>query len=208
LYKNRKELKITGYMAQNYNDKWKELSKDNFFFEGKLQAEALNKYITINNSVMEFGCGNGRILMFINAAKKYGVDVWQSFLDMIIDKEIIEIKSDGYNFDTTKIDSIDFIYSLMVFQHTKKADHVDMIRMLYNLLSKSGKLLIQFPKKSSSYYKQTEFVNTYTKDEIKNYCIICKIENYTISEDNLIGYKDGLTSLKTKTREYFLIINK
>jgi SAM-dependent methyltransferase len=209
-------------MGKDYNSmwcgfakesKWREYilpkrSDEEFYLEGELQAEALKKYITEFDSVLEFGCGIGRVLCNINSDKKTGVDVCQEFLDKIPDPNIVKIKSDGRSILGIDNESVDFIYSLMVFQHTKKEDHVNTLGRLYEILANGGKMLIQFPQNPNSYYKQSEFVNIYTKEEIISYCEACGITNFEILEDNLVGYGDGLVTPDTVNREYFLIINK
>lgn len=208
----------------NYNQFWLDASKttnwrdyilpkrtiDEFNNEGLLQANNLKKYYEENDVVLEFGCGIGRVIKQINVkdSNKIGVDVCQKFLDEI-KIPIKKIKTDGIKINGVLNESVDFIYSLMVFQHINKNDHISLLKQLYGFLKPEGTMLIQFPKKENSkYYRQGKFVNIYSYDEIKSYCDSIDIANFKIEEGNLIGYGDGLINVNTENREYFLEIKK
>jgi cyclopropane fatty-acyl-phospholipid synthase-like methyltransferase len=207
---------------KNYHNFWKNIGQKNswreyilpkrndtsFFNEGKLEAKHLSEYLGADyDSILEYGCGIGRILKNFNCKTKVGVDVCQAYLDKIDDKTIIKIKTDGHSVDYAD-NTIDRIYSIMVFQHTNKEDHTQMIKNLYNILSDGGVMLIQFPQNPNDYYRDTSFVNIYSIDEIKGYCKAANINNFDIIEENLVGYGDGLTNAQSNKREYFLIIRK
>lgn len=208
---------------KNYDDFWlKASNKSNwreyilpkrntkeFNNEGILEASNLNKYYNNKDIVLEFGCGIGRVLQQINVddKNKIGVDVCQKFLDEI-KSPIKKIKTDGVFINGIEDNSVNFIYSLMVFQHINKNDHITLLKQLYSFLSVGGKMLIQFPKYENTYYKQGSFVNLYTYDEIVGYCNDIGATNFTISDGNLVGYGDGLVNDNTKNREYFLLIKK
>jgi ubiquinone/menaquinone biosynthesis C-methylase UbiE len=203
-------------MRKDYNEFWKEIAKKKdwinyilptrtdkeFWDEGKKQAEVLSKFIKPDFKVVDLGCGIGRVLTFISAKYRIGVDVCQEFLDKIKDKDIIKLKTDGRGINIDN-NAVDFVYSLMMFQHTSKEDHHFYIEEIYRILRTGGKALIQFPKEG--YYKQSSFVNTYTWKELIR--IAKPFKKFTIKEDNLVGYGDR-ANLTDKTREYFLILEK
>ena len=94
-------MKNTNNNMGNYDTFWKGVSKTpswreyilpkrtetEFFNEGKQQATVLNDLNLFDetSSILEFGCGIGRVLKYINTndTNKTGVDVCQAYLDKI-----------------------------------------------------------------------------------------------------------------------------
>lgn len=208
-------------IMKEYNDFWKnKSSKDNwrefilpkrsdeeFYNEGQLQANFLSNFYYKSSTVLEFGCGIGRVIQCIKAVNRIGVDVCQEFLDRIPDT-IQKIKTDGVIIPNVNEESIDFIYSLMVFQHINKNDHVEILNQLYSFLRPGASMLIQFPTNSNNYYHQNEFVNVYSEEEISDYMSKIGANDYSIKTGNLVGYSDGLVDETTPHREYFVLIKK
>lgn len=184
-------------------------TKKEFVDEGKKQAKILAKYIESNYVVLEFGCGVGRVIQQIDVPieNKIGVDVCQAFLDKI-EQPITKVKTDGLTIDGIENESVDFVYSLMVFQHINKNDHVSLLKQLFGFLKSGQTMLIQFPKKDADgYYVQTEFVNIYTEEEIKQYAEEIGA-NLTIELGNLIGYGDKVDTKTYMPREFFALFKK
>jgi trans-aconitate methyltransferase len=208
-------------IMKNYDEFWKnKASKDNwrefilpkrsneeFYNEGQTEAGFLSSFYHKSSTVLEFGCGIGRVLQYINANNRIGVDVCQEFLDKIPDT-IQKVKTNGLIIPHVNEESIDFIYSLMVFQHINKNDHVQLLNQLYSFLKPQGKMLIQFPTNLNEYYHQGKFVNVYSKEEISEYMSKIGASDYSIKTGNLVGYGDGLVDKTTPHREYFVLIKK
>ena len=68
---------------------------DRFWEEGKLQAKEIQPKIKETDTVLEYGCGVGRILTNIKCKKKYGADISKNYLDRIEDEKIIPLNSNG-----------------------------------------------------------------------------------------------------------------
>lgn len=206
--------------------RWHELSKeqnsleyilpkrdfDRFWEEGRLQAEELQKNINADDVVLEFGCGVGRILTNIKCKAKFGSDISKSYLDRIQDENITTLNSDGKRLEL-KNETIDFIYSIMVFQHIPYEYHTEIFKELLRVLKKGGELYIQFPKKTDkffSYYKETDFVNTYSVGDI--YDIIHPLKrnfsDFDIEEGNLVAYGENGNFMPDENLEYFLTLVK
>lgn len=193
--------------------KWRDFilpnrSDNQFYEEGQYEAEIMNGfYFNEGDIVLEFGCGIGRVIQNIKAKKRIGVDVCQEFLDKI-PEPIKKIKTDGTTIKGVKKESVDFIYSLMVFQHINKKDHLKILKQLYSFAKPGGQILIQFPNNHNGYYRQTKFVNVYSKEEIINLMADLGVDSFSLRTGNLVGYKDGLSTPQTPHREYFLLIKK
>jgi len=216
-------LKETSNIMSHYHEFWEFHSlQDNwreyilpkrsdleFYNEGVLESEKLNNsgLFSNNATVLEFGCGVARVLKHINVPheNKIGVDVCQSYLDKITEP-IKKIKTDGIVIPDMEKESVDFIYSLMVFQHINKKDHKTLINQLYDFLKPGGKMYIQFPTDTNDYYTSSPFVNLYSIDELTSY--FDKSMDIEIETGNLCGYGDGLVSLDTPHREYFVTVKK
>lgn len=174
-----------------------------FWQEGETQARAIQPLIPPDSVVMEYGCGVGRVLRNIEAKKRIGVDVCPEWLEIAASFGLETAPTDGINI-TLPSGSVDFIYSLMVFQHCPKENHIAMLKELMRVLSPGGRMEIQFPRKESGYYKASNFVNVYTYAEIQTMMHSAGIEKYTITEWDLAGYADGGSG----KREYLLSIEK
>ena len=71
-------------------DNWQEYilpkrSPDGFHREGYLQALELMSWWPMEGTVLEHGCGVGRVLQHVEAKRRIGVDVSQRFLDRLPD---------------------------------------------------------------------------------------------------------------------------
>jgi len=208
-------------MYKDYNKMWEVLAaKKNwrdfilpkrtdkeFWQEGKEQAKFLQPFIGTNDIVVDLGCGIGRVIKFIEAKKKIGVDICQDFLDKIDDRSIIKIKSNGKDLKDIKDNSIDFLYSLMTFQHIRKEDCKFYMKDIYRVIRPLGKAFIQIPKFDSGYYKSSGFVNLYSEKELETLVSESPFKKYRIEQGNLVGYIDRNKDTCRK-REYFLILTK
>lgn len=183
---------------------------DRFWEEGVLQANEIQPFIKPYYTVLEYGCGVGRILTNIECKKKYGVDISKSYLDRIEDPNIIPLQT-KMNSIEMKSKTVDFIYSIMVFQHIPIEFHRDIFSELMRVLKDGGKMYIQFPKKTTefhAYYKDTDFVNTYSVGDIYEIIHGFRMKGFSISEGNLVAYGENGTFIPKKNLEYFLEITK
>jgi SAM-dependent methyltransferase len=173
-------------------------TNEEFEKEGTLEAKNISKFIDKNDVVLEYGCGNGRILKYITANRKIGLDICKSY----IEKAKADKTSEYYLVDEFKGDA-DFIYSISVFQHNTNSERLKMLKNIKNLLTKRGRVLISFPHENSTNYKETEFVHKFTKSEIETYGKL--FSDFEILEGNLVNYGDGRPC---KYNEYFLLATK
>ena len=168
-------------------------TEEEFWAEGVEQAKVLQEWIDPEDTVLDFGCGVGRVLRNIEARERIGVDVSPVYLHEGA-KYFIALQSDGSNIPV-KFGTIDFLYSLMVFQHCDKTDHVGLLNEVIWALKSGGTALIQFPREG--YYHQAPGLNTYEREEIEAWAGDVP---HTIRPWSLVRYHDGVH----KGREWLL----
>lgn len=215
------KARVKKILPHSYVGKWKQLSDrsdwreyilpnrtdQQFWQEGEGQAMILQDYINKKtDTVLDFGCGIGRVIKFIQAREKIGVDVSQKFLNRIREENIRKIHYDGRKIKTLDDKSVDFIYSIMVFQHCRKKDHSVFLRELRRIMKDSAKCYIQFPSSKSNYYKQSSFVNIYSRNELEKLFKKVGFTKYTISKGNLPDYGNKIDF--SINHEYFAILSR
>jgi ubiquinone/menaquinone biosynthesis C-methylase UbiE len=128
-----------------------------FWDEGKVQAAEIQLLIPENAVVMEYGCGVGRILKNIEAKALIGVDVSWNFLLEAERRGIKVVLTDGVEMNIPD-DSIDFVFSIMTFQHCDRDDIPFILGEIRRVLRPDGGALLHFPR-SQDYYNP-EYVYT------------------------------------------------
>ena len=103
-----------------------------------------DKYLSINDKVLDFGCGNGR---FYPSFKKQNVD----YLGIDISSKLIEIAKQKYpkaNFKVSSIElipnrSFDKIYSIAVLHHIPSCDlRLNFLKEIKRSLKDNGSLIL------------------------------------------------------------------
>jgi len=90
-----------------------------------------------DETVLEYGCGNGRILKHIKPNKCYGVDIVPDFV-----QECKEQGLNSYLLEDFK-ETVDKVYSLTVFIHLKKHQAEDALKYIHNHLKEGGRAFLQ-----------------------------------------------------------------
>jgi len=106
---------------------------------GKKNAEYTIYEIDLqtDESIMEYGCGNGRILRWLNNYDAYGVDIVPDFV-----REANELGCRAYvleNFDIC----VDKVYSLTVFIHLRHSQAETALNYIHAHLNNGGRAYIQ-----------------------------------------------------------------
>ncbi len=107
----------------------------------------IKKYVKEKDRVLDFGCGNGRLLGLIKDKKinYLGVDICHNFI------KIARLKYPTYKFKTLKLNSqfdfaknkkFDVIFCLSVFHHFPKGEKREMILQKFNKILKPNGILI------------------------------------------------------------------
>lgn len=193
---------------KDYPQLWRRTSREHILpkrttkqyeLEGEIQASELQENIDPTWAVLDYGSGTGRVIKNIDAAERYALDVNIRSLRQT-PKGITQLLSDGLTIPLED-DSIDYIYSLMVLQHCTKQHHLPILTEMVRVLKPGSRALIQLPK-DDTYYVQSQGVNVYTEDEIKEY--VPRNASYALTVDRLVMYADGFH----KGREWFLTLTK
>ena len=110
--------------------------------------EFIKDYTHENDKVLDFGCGNGRLLELLgeNGAEYYGVDVSQALIDFA------KQKYPKNNFSKTnpsqtrlafEAEFFNTIYSIAVFHHfPSKKYRQEVARELYNQTKNGGRIIV------------------------------------------------------------------
>lgn len=174
--------------------------------EGFIESQRLYYFCDNTDVVIDFGCGIGRVSKYVapRVKKLIGLDISKDF----VKKARRNVKFNNVNFYQSdkykKKEDADFLYCLMVMQHNDDINREKIINQIRDLLKKGGKCLIQFPKKESNYYEESDFVHKFAKVEVSKYGKIFK--SFNIIEGNLPNYASEIDY--SKTHEYFLIAEK
>jgi len=171
---------------------------EEFYEEGKKQADRLSRFYKYDDIVLEFGCGIGRILRYIKASRKIGLDICSKYIE--IAKE--EDKTSEYY--TYFDEEVDFIYCLSVMQHNTAKQRLKIMEKIKELLKTGGSAFISFPSEFSEIYKESSFVHKFTKEEVAEYGRMFSL--YSVNSGNLVNYGDKKDT--DISNEYFLIVKK
>lgn len=107
--------------------------KEQYENSGKLYADLILQHVKDGDVVLDFGCGNGRILKHIREPK-VGIDIVPEAAEMV----------GGFTPDKYK-GKVDVIYSVNVLIHNTYDNGKAVIEWMHGRLKKKGKLLLQIP---------------------------------------------------------------
>lgn len=169
-----------------------------FYDEGLRQANFLLKFYKPGDTVLEYGCGIGRILRHIKAKRKIGLDISERFLAIarLEDSSEYYLANEFYG-------QADFVYCLSVIQHNNSQERLIILNRIKDLLAPGGSALISFPNQDSQIYNETEFVHKFSLDEVKQYGL--EFDYFDIFVGDLVNYK---SPEKSRGNEYFLLVKK
>lgn len=112
-----------------------DISEEAYWESGRKDAQQIQWAIGDAGSVLEFGCGNGRILRHMAYSNVYGVDISP---ELIAGLENACLVSEFTG-------SVDAIYSMSVFIHLQRHEAVEALQWIRNHLTESGKAFLQIP---------------------------------------------------------------
>ena len=124
--------------------------------------------VKTGDRVLDFGCGNGRLVGFLegNYKKYVGVDISQKLIDIASQKynsektEFVKLSSDFYTLPF-KDNCFEIIFSIAVFHHFPSKEYTSIIaKELYRVLKPGGKIVITvwnlWQKQYLKYHKKSK----------------------------------------------------
>lgn len=112
-----------------------DISKEAYWESGREDASLVLAAIGSVDSVLEFGCGNGRILHSLQHPKAYGVDISPEVLVAVKNAYLVS------EFDKT----VEAVYSSSVFIHLKRTGAMEALQWIYDHLNAGGRAYLQIP---------------------------------------------------------------
>lgn len=94
-----------------------------------------------NDKILEYGCGNGRILKHLHNYNIWGVDLVQDFLDDGIKNGVKNL----YNIKFDLNQKFNKIFSYTVFIHLNDEDTIKALKYIYDHLDDNGSAFLQIP---------------------------------------------------------------
>jgi cyclopropane fatty-acyl-phospholipid synthase-like methyltransferase len=107
------------------------VSLEDYIHSGKRDAAEVLKWVKDTDYVMDYGCGNGRVLEFI-PNKKIGIDGVKSMADFVLTPDEFT-------------DKVDVIYSISVFIHNSYETGANIIKWMKEHINPGGLMLLQIP---------------------------------------------------------------
>ena len=110
------------------------ISNEAYWASGEYDAAIIQCRIDAG-SVLEFGCGNGRILKNLYYFELYGVDICPELIDGLENAYLV---SDFHK-------TVDAVFALSVFIHLKREEAKIALKWIYDHLKDGGKAYLQIP---------------------------------------------------------------
>ena len=174
-----------------YNEKYWEWQSTNIDIGGKIQAEVLfQEYIKADDIILDFGCGSGTTLKYINCKEKNGFEINPYAVKYNI--EVNGIKT------YCEIDDIpDNYYDVIISNHA--LEHVptpyETLLKLKNKLKSNGKIIIYVPSMEDEMTKLKNQNNKYDENDRDNHLFAW---NFQLLSNLLIKCNYKLIDAKTK----------
>ncbi|MDA8039778.1 MAG: class I SAM-dependent methyltransferase [Actinomycetota bacterium] len=139
---------------------------------GRWDAERLEKYYSRDSTVLDLGCGIGRIAQYVapRCDHFWAVDVSQSMLDMARErlgaaKRVSYALCEDVAFASVPSDSVDLAYAVLVLQHLEREDAFLLLEELRRVIKRSGVVVVTYPNLASETYLKC-FVDYAHKGEV------------------------------------------
>jgi len=140
-------------------------SERNYFITGLESAYYISKILDYpyNKKVLEYGCGNGRIMKHLQALDIHGCDINPKYISKAKEQNLKCDLLENFNEN-----DFDICYSLTVFIHLNLEDSKTALKYIHKKLKKGGLAYLQIPiydtnRRGNSYID----INTMSYDTFK-----------------------------------------
>lgn len=164
--------------------------------------EYLQKFIPLNASVLDIGCGYADFIKGITAKHKFAIDLNIQMQNHISDKSITFVAQSVLDDFPVEDGSLDVIFASNLFEHFNDQELDKLIKNVRIKLKPNGKLMLVQP---NIYYAYREYWDDYTHKKAFSHV---SLNDFLVSNDfGVIHLKKQFLpfSLKSKLpKSYFL----
>ena len=117
------------------------INERDYFISGFCDAFKIMEELNFpyDKTILEYGCGNSRILRHLKEYDAYGVDIVPDFVE-----ESRDLGCNAYELKDLEI-LVDIVYSYTVFIHLKKDECREALKYIYDKLKPDGLAYLQIP---------------------------------------------------------------
>jgi len=138
-----------------------------YLVSGIKSAQIIQSYIPKPFKVLEYGCGDGRILRHIKDCQTVGLDIVPEFVSACVSYGLYSKEIKNYTFK----EDCDIVYSITVFIHLSKKDGYEALNNIWKALKPEGIALLQIPIYDTSKEPNSFIdVGTWTEKELRDAC--------------------------------------
>lgn len=209
-------------MKYDYSEFWKpktyseavnqitELPLNEHIEEARYFAKLIKEYCPSKYStVVDFGCGIGRIMLYLDYHNLIGIDTSQEMLDIAKDSfselpfatNFKFIKASGEHLPI-ETNSVDLIYSFITLQHIDKEDVSLIVKEFYHILKVGGRILLHFPMYGNNGPKNS--VRSWSPNQVET---LLKLNNFALIEEKIF-YKNAFGHLGDPKGEIIILGEK
>jgi ubiquinone/menaquinone biosynthesis C-methylase UbiE len=147
---------------------------ETFEAAGQHDAEKLRNFVGPTDTVLDLGCGIGRVTRYVAPLCReiWAVDVSETMLRFARERlaglpNVHFVVGRGTALPELETGSIDFVYSLLTLQHVEREHAFRLLRELRRVLRDSGRAFLTFPNLLSDEYLRA-FLHYVDVDEVSN----------------------------------------
>jgi len=141
---------------------------------GRYDGERLTPFIEPTDTVLDLGCGIGRVTRYVAplCREVWAVDVSETMLrfarERLAERQNVHfVLGRGTALPELETGSIDFAYSLLTLQHVEREHAFKLLRELRRVIRDGGRAFLTFPNLLSDEYLHA-FLHYVDVDEVSN----------------------------------------